>query len=166
MGSQIGLTLAVALIGYALGCFNTGYHLVRWRTGQDLRTLGSGNAGARNAGRILGKTGFVQVFLGDALKGVLAVGLARAWGLADWGQMVVVLAVVAGHLWPIQLGGQGGKGASTAHSPVSKAAHPRVDGSPQPVRLTPVRPVEGSICSTMPGFGTPGRDSIRTGTKA
>jgi glycerol-3-phosphate acyltransferase PlsY len=107
-------TLVVTLVSYALGCFSTAYYLVRWRTGQDIRSLGSGTAGARNAGRFLGKSGFALVFLGDALKGALAVGLARWLDLPAFGLIAALLAVVAGHLWPVQLGGRGGKGASTA----------------------------------------------------
>ncbi len=107
-------TLVVVLISYGLGCFSTAYYLVRWRTGQDVRTLGSGTAGARNVGRILGKSGFALTFAGDALKGALAVGLARWLELPAWGIVAAMLAVVVGHLWPAQLGGRGGKGASTA----------------------------------------------------
>jgi glycerol-3-phosphate acyltransferase PlsY len=107
-------TLLLTLISYALGCFSTAYYLVRWRTGQDVRQLGSGTAGARNVGRVLGKGGFAITFLGDLLKGALAVGLARWLGLPSFGLVVATLAVVAGHLWPVQLGGKGGKGASTA----------------------------------------------------
>lgn len=107
-------TLMVVLASYLLGCFSTAYYLVRWRTGQDIRTLNSGTAGARNVGRVLGKGGFAITFLGDALKGSLAVVLAHWLGLSPLGVMAALLAVVAGHLWPIQLGGKGGKGASTA----------------------------------------------------
>jgi glycerol-3-phosphate acyltransferase PlsY len=106
--------LAVSLVSYGLGCFSTAYYLVRWRTGQDIRTLGSGTAGARNVGRYLGKSGFALTFLGDCLKGALAVGLAHWAGLPSIGLVAALLAVVAGHLWPLQLGGRGGKGASTA----------------------------------------------------
>lgn len=108
------ITLVVVAISYALGCFSTAYYLVRWRTGQDIRTLGSGTAGARNAGRILGKGGFALTFLGDAGKGALALGLARWLDLPAYGLAAAFIAVVAGHLWPVQLGGKGGKGASTA----------------------------------------------------
>ncbi len=107
-------TLVVILISYGLGCFSTAYYLVRWRTGQDIRAVGSGTAGARNVGRILGKGGFALTFAGDALKGALAVGLARWLDLPSWGIVAAMLAVVVGHLWPVQLGGRGGKGASTA----------------------------------------------------
>jgi glycerol-3-phosphate acyltransferase PlsY len=108
------LTAMVMLISYGIGCFSTAYYLVRWRTGQDIRQLGSGTAGARNVGRVLGKGGFALTFLGDALKGALAVGVARWLDVPSFGIVAALLAVVTGHLWPVQLGGRGGKGASTA----------------------------------------------------
>jgi glycerol-3-phosphate acyltransferase PlsY len=106
------------LLSYLIGCFSTAYYLVRWRTGQDIRKLGSGTAGARNAGRALGKMGFALVFLGDVLKGVLAVWLARGLGVGLWGEVAAMLAVVLGHLYPFQLGFQGGKGAATGFGAV------------------------------------------------
>ena len=110
----LGLVLGVTLVSYALGCFSTAYYLVRWRTGQDIRQVGSGTAGARNVGRLLGKPGFVLTFLGDLIKGALAMGLALALNVPAWGVVLSMLAVVMGHLRPVQLGGKGGKGASTA----------------------------------------------------
>ena len=104
----------VLLGGYALGCFNTAYYLVRWWKGADLREVGSGNAGARNAGRILGSKGFAAALAGDALKGAVAALAAHALGLGTGGEMAALLAAVAGHVWPIQLGWRGGKGAATA----------------------------------------------------
>lgn len=111
---SLGRLLVACGIAYLLGCLNTGYYLVRLRTGQDVRALGSGNAGARNVGRILGKTGFAMTLLGDVLKGSLAVAIAIWIGVPVWGQSIAALAVVAGHIWPIQLRGRGGKGAATA----------------------------------------------------
>lgn len=99
---------------YALGCFATGYYYVRWRTGKDIRTLGSGNVGAKNAGRILGSSGFLVVSVGDAAKGALVVGLARYFDFQDLAVTLVLLAVVAGHIWPVQLGFAGGKGLATS----------------------------------------------------
>jgi len=99
---------------YALGCLNTGYYLVRWKTGQDLRAVGSGNAGSKNVGRILGPWGFGAALAGDMLKGALAVAAARwaGWSLASC--LIVILAVTAGHNWPAQLGFRGGKGVATS----------------------------------------------------
>ena len=103
-----------AVVAYTLGCIATGYYLVRFRTGKDIRTIESGNIGARNVGRVLGKSGFFITFFGDLAKGVLAVWLARTLSHADpLAMSLVIPAVVAGHLWPAQLGFRGGKGVST-----------------------------------------------------
>lgn len=99
---------------YALGCLNTGYYLVRWKTGQDLRAVGSGNAGSKNVGRILGPWGFGAALAGDMLKGALAVAAARWAGWTPAACIVIILAVTAGHNWPAQLGFRGGKGVATS----------------------------------------------------
>jgi acyl phosphate:glycerol-3-phosphate acyltransferase len=105
--------LGAIIVAYMLGCIATAYYIVRLRTGQDIRQLGSGNVGGRNAGRVLGRFGFVIVAVGDALKGLLAVLFARALGVGEWTMALVVLAVLVGHIWPAQLGFKGGKGAAT-----------------------------------------------------
>jgi acyl phosphate:glycerol-3-phosphate acyltransferase len=105
---------ACAAIAYAIGCFTTGYYLVRTRTGLDVRETGSGSAGARNVGRILGKPGFFITVLGDFAKGFLAVWLARKFTNDNFSAAVAVVAVVAGHLWPVQLKFHGGKGVTTS----------------------------------------------------
>ena len=102
------------ILSYGLGCFATGYYWIRWKKGLDIRQLGSGNVGAKNVGRILGKGGFVITFLGDFLKGILAVGLARMLDFSLLALIGCMLMVVIGHNWPIQLGFHGGKGISTS----------------------------------------------------
>jgi len=104
----------VFLTAYALGCFTTGYYLVRRRTGQDLHELGSGSIGARNVGRVLGWRGFLVTVLGDFGKGALAVWAARHFTTDDRLVMLAMLAVVAGHVWPVQLHFRGGKGMATS----------------------------------------------------
>jgi glycerol-3-phosphate acyltransferase PlsY len=101
-------------LAYGLGCFSTGYYLVRWRTGEDIRTLGSGSTGARNVGRTLGTTGFILTVLGDAGKGVLAVGIPLHSGLPAPAGALCALAVALGHIFPAQLGFSGGKGVAVA----------------------------------------------------
>jgi len=103
----------ICLGAYSLGCLTTGYYLVRTRTGQDLRALGSGSVGARNVGRLLGWRGFVLTVLGDFCKGALAVWAARHFTTDDRLVLLAMLAVVAGHVWPAQLHFQGGKGMAT-----------------------------------------------------
>ena len=110
--------ISVVFAAYALGCFVTGYYLVGWRTGKDLRTLGSGSLGAKNAGRLLGRGGYFTTSLVDIAKGFAAVLLARWAGLADWALGLTALAVVAGHNWPAQLGFHGGKGIATGYGVV------------------------------------------------
>ncbi len=105
--------LVATLAAYALGCISTAYYIVRVLKGQDIRTLGSGNAGGRNAGRVLGRGGFAAVAVLDAVKGLAAVLLARWLAVPEWGMVAVLLAVVAGHIWPVQLGFRGGKGIAT-----------------------------------------------------
>ncbi|HRW11121.1 MAG TPA: glycerol-3-phosphate acyltransferase [Caldilineaceae bacterium] len=101
------------LVAYCLGCFTTGYYLMRVLTRRDIRTVGSGNVGSRNVGRVLGAKGFVLTLLGDAGKGLLALWLAKRFGSADWLPTGALLAVVVGHIWPIQLRFRGGKGLAT-----------------------------------------------------
>ncbi len=109
--SQAGWIAAGA---YCLGCLATGYYLVRWRTGLDLRESGSGSLGARNAGRIVGRTGFFATLAGDVAKGALAVWLAGHFTNHDHLMALAMLAVVAGHIWPAQLRFRGGKGIATS----------------------------------------------------
>jgi acyl phosphate:glycerol-3-phosphate acyltransferase len=106
--------VVLVLASYLLGCFTAAYYLVRLRTGQDIRIMGSGTVGARNAGRALGRVGFAATFAIDVAKGALAVGVARALGAAPWEVMLAAIAVVAGHIWPAQLRFHGGKGLATA----------------------------------------------------
>jgi glycerol-3-phosphate acyltransferase PlsY len=103
-----------AVVAYVLGCLATGYYLVRIRTGRDIRSMESGNIGARNVGRILGKSGFFITFIGDLAKGVLAVLVARVLSQNDpLATGAAIPGAIAGHLWPAQLGFRGGKGVST-----------------------------------------------------
>jgi glycerol-3-phosphate acyltransferase PlsY len=104
--------VSVVVFAYAVGSLNAGYYWVRWRDGRDLRVLGSGNAGARNAGRIFGRGAFAIVFALDAAKGLLAVLDARTWA-PDLAPLCAVAATL-GHVYPAQLGWRGGKGVATA----------------------------------------------------
>ena len=105
----------IAVFGsYALGCFSAGYYLVRRSTGQDIRRVGSGSTGGRNVGRLLGEKGFIITVLIDLGKGAVAVGAASFLGLKPWAITMVMLAVVIGHIWPVQLRFHGGKGIATS----------------------------------------------------
>lgn len=105
--------LLVAL-AYVLGCINAAYYGGRLFARQDIREFGSGNAGARNAGRLFGTKGFIAVFLVDALKAIVAVWLANRFASNGLLPGICALVVVIGHIWPIQMRWQGGKGVSPA----------------------------------------------------
>jgi glycerol-3-phosphate acyltransferase PlsY len=68
---------AVAAASYLVGALPFGYLIYRWKTGGDIRTVGSGNIGATNVGRAIGFRFFVLVLGLDVLKGVFAVAGAR-----------------------------------------------------------------------------------------
>lgn len=109
------LQLMAILIGsYILGCFATGYYLVRLRLGQDVREFGSGNIGARNVGRALGSYGFWITLIGDFAKGAIAVALVKYFTSDQRVTALAMLAAVIGHIWPVQLGFRGGKGIATS----------------------------------------------------
>ena len=80
----------------------------------DPRTYGSGNPGATNVLRSGNKKAALFTLLGDALKGTLAVLVAKQLGMDDTAVALVALAVFLGHLYPIFLGFKGGKGVATA----------------------------------------------------
>lgn len=109
-----GTTVLASAVAYLLGCLDAGYYLVRHHTGADVRDQGSGGTGARNVGRVLGRRGFATVFVMDCLKGVAAVWTASALGAGRTGMAAAAIAVVIGHVFPVQLRFRGGKGASSA----------------------------------------------------
>lgn len=109
-----GRDIICILTAYLLGGICTGYYLVRIAAKIDIRDFGSGGVGARNVGRILGRPGFAVTLFGDALKGLLAVALARRFELAPPTVSLVLAAVIAGHIWPAALHFRGGRGIATA----------------------------------------------------
>jgi acyl phosphate:glycerol-3-phosphate acyltransferase len=104
----------IALASYLVGCLTTGYYLVRYRTGQDIRTLGSGSAGARNVWRLLGWPGFILTLACDCAKGALVVWATQHLNPQELLTTLALIFVVIGHVWPVQLRFQGGKGIATS----------------------------------------------------
>lgn len=100
------------LVGaYGVGAIPTGA-LVARAHGVDLTQYGSRRTGATNALRVLGKRAAVLVLLGDALKGVAAVWLARQVG-GGAAVPLTALAAMFGHSYSVFLGGRGGRGVAT-----------------------------------------------------
>jgi glycerol-3-phosphate acyltransferase PlsY len=103
--------LVAALAGYFIGAISPATFLAR-RHGIDLRDVGSGNPGASNAGRALGRRTGVVVALLDMLKGLV---VAAGFGLVDHrAGLVAGVAAVLGHVTSPFLRGRGGKGVATA----------------------------------------------------
>ena len=110
MTDALSVTVAVAC-GYLLGSIPTAYLLARWRRGIDIRRYGSGNVGASNVGRHVGRAYFAAVVAFDMLvKGAGSVVVARALGLELPFQVLAALAAVAGHNWSVFLWFAGGRG--------------------------------------------------------
>lgn len=100
------------LAAYLIGNFSTSYLIARLFAKIDIREYGSGNPGSTNILRTLGAKAAAFTFLGDLLKGVLAVLLAKIFGGPTLA-LVCGLTVVIGHNWPVFLGFRGGKGIAT-----------------------------------------------------
>jgi glycerol-3-phosphate acyltransferase PlsY len=108
----VDLAWALLVPAYLLGTFPTAI-LVGRRAGRDPTQEGSGNPGASNAYRTMGRRAGVLVLAGDLSKGAVAAGL----GLATGNRAVAVgcgLAAVVGHVLPATRGWRGGKGVATA----------------------------------------------------
>lgn len=104
--------LAVAAISYLIGSFSSAYIVGKLFMKIDIRNHGSGNAGATNAVRIMGKKLGVLTFLMDFAKGIVAV-LLGSYLHASLGGYVSALFAVIGHNWPVFLSFKGGKGIAT-----------------------------------------------------
>src|SRR5262245_58845082 len=111
--SSIGpvLTLVAAFL---LGGIPFGYLLVKWRTGEDVRSKGSGNIGATNVLRTTGRATAIATLVLDILKGTLAVWLMDrlSHGNSLWMALAAV-AVMLGHAFPVFLHFQGGKAVAS-----------------------------------------------------
>ena len=111
----------VALVSYLLGSIPAGY-LAGRVAGIDIRHAGSGNIGATNVMRVLGKRYGYPVFIVDFLKGLIAVSLSiliekRAQPLSVPTELIGIIAAIScviGHSFPVWLSFKGGKGVATS----------------------------------------------------
>ncbi|WP_312469731.1 glycerol-3-phosphate acyltransferase [Neobacillus sp.] len=101
------------VLSYLIGNIMFGYLVTKALYHKDIRLHGSGNVGARNAGRLHGKKAFVIIFLGDALKGVSVILIARYLHFPEYIQMFGLGMAILGHIKPVALKFKGGKGIST-----------------------------------------------------
>ncbi|MFD0711140.1 glycerol-3-phosphate 1-O-acyltransferase PlsY [Paenibacillus sp. GCM10027626] len=116
------LTVIAIVISYLLGSLSFSILIAKWIKGIDIRKHGSGNAGATNTLRILGKGPAAAVFLLDIIKGVLAVLLGKWLVGGEWVPVVCGLAAIIGHNWPVFFGFKGGKGIATTVGVIASLA--------------------------------------------
>lgn len=110
----ITVTLLV-LFSYFLGSVPTGYLIAQKTMGIDIRQHGSGNPGAANVYRTVGKWAGICTFLVDALKGFIPVELALHYCPGNyWVAIACGVIAILGHMWTIYLKFRGGKGVATS----------------------------------------------------
>ncbi|MFH0889233.1 MAG: glycerol-3-phosphate 1-O-acyltransferase PlsY [Planctomycetota bacterium] len=111
-----------AVVGYLIGSIPFGYILVKLIKGIDIRTVGSGNTGATNVGRIAGLKWGMLCFLLDLDKGFLPTlailfihpSLIGTVNINMTDGLSIGLGIIVGHLFPLYLGFRGGKGVATS----------------------------------------------------
>lgn len=112
------------LLGYLLGSISTAILVCRALGYPDPRGEGSGNPGATNVLRVAGKPAAAMTLLGDVLKGVLPVLLARYAGVDDPALAWIGFCAFLGHLYPLFFRFEGGKGVATALGVINTLAWP------------------------------------------
>jgi glycerol-3-phosphate acyltransferase PlsY len=105
--------ILLILFGYLMGSVPVGF-ILGSRSGIDVREVGSGNVGATNVARVVGKRQGILTLIADTAKGFLPVILAMQLGASLAATVLVGAAAFLGHLYPIFLKFKGGKGVATA----------------------------------------------------
>lgn len=112
---MITTVIILVLFSYLLGSVPTGYLIAKRVMGIDIRQHGSGNPGAANVYRIVGKWAGISTFVIDGLKGFIPVCLARHYCPDNyWVAIVCGVIAILGHMWTIYLKFRGGKGVATS----------------------------------------------------
>jgi glycerol-3-phosphate acyltransferase PlsY len=118
------MEILLLLLAYILGAIPSGLIIGKIFYNKDIREYGSGNLGATNTFRTLGKKAGFVVSIMDVLKGSLAVLLPVFWGTDVINPLLLGVIAVIGHMYPIFAGFRGGKAVATsagvllAHNPL------------------------------------------------
>ena len=110
----IFIVALIPVIAYLIGSINSSILISRIVMGKDIREVGSGNAGATNMLRTMGKKYAVITLVLDILKGVVAVGISLLLIRSSVLPYIAGVCVVLGHNFPIFFGFKGGKGVATS----------------------------------------------------
>ena len=112
---MITKAILLVLFSYFLGAIPTGYLIARRVMGIDIRQHGSGNPGAANVYRTVGKWAGICTFLIDGLKGFIPTSLALHFFPGNyWPAILCGTIAILGHMWTIYLKFRGGKGVATS----------------------------------------------------
>lgn len=101
------------IIAYLIGSISFSYLITKKIKKVDIRSMGSGNAGATNTLRVLGTGPAIMVLLLDVLKGIVAVLIAILLPVPAWAVITTGLCAIIGHNFPIFFNFRGGKGVAT-----------------------------------------------------
>lgn len=101
------------LLAYMIGSIPSGYMVGRIAKGIDIREFGSGSTGTTNVLRTVGPVAAGFTVFSDFFKGVLVVVMGRLAGMPEVSVVLIGLATVAGHNWPVFLRFKGGRGVAT-----------------------------------------------------
>jgi glycerol-3-phosphate acyltransferase PlsY len=117
---EVFLILIGITVSYLIGSMPTALWVGKAFFGMDIREHGSGNSGASNTFRVLGKKAGIAVLVIDVIKGLTAASLVRYYSFVELGsiryvnlQLLFGLSAVLGHLFPIYANFKGGKGIAT-----------------------------------------------------
>ena len=126
------IAVGLLVLAYLLGSLPTGYVVAKLLKGIDIREHGSGNTGATNVFRVVGKQAGITVLVIDLLKGLTAVLIARfvmaqfgdSLTLSTWIQTLAGLLAILGHSRSVWLNFTGGKSAATGLGVILALAWP------------------------------------------
>ena len=108
------MNIILILLSYLIGGIPSGYLITKKLKGFDIRNYGSGNPGAANVYRTVGKWAGISTFLCDALKGALAVLIAKYFSSSSYIPLICGFVAICGHMWTVYLKFRGGKGVATS----------------------------------------------------
>lgn len=108
------LKIGVFVLAYLMGSIPTAFWYAKYFHGIDIRQHGSGNVGATNSLRVLGKKAGIIVLIFDLLKGLIPVLLSRYLGFSEEETFLVGIVSILGHIWSVFANFKGGKGIATS----------------------------------------------------
>lgn len=108
-----GLGIGLMIISFLIGSIPTGLLIAKGK-GIDLRKVGSGNIGATNVLRVVGKEAALFTLLGDIAKGAVPVAIGKFFGLSMFDAGILGISAILGHNFSVFLKFKGGKGVATS----------------------------------------------------